>query len=539
MVAGADPVLIRGPQAFGAGAAPLLLQRTDARFMSNVRDELAEPLAHARLKATSLKPASAPLKLFQPVHRTFYVALTELVCDVPGRPRLDPNKIESAGLVVRRVQTRRNGQATRVYEGWMRAPDGTSGWAPLADPARGLSGEVGRFDDPDAARRRTPSTGSRGLDAQLALRRRGALLSESITDLFVLPPKVSEATGSTLLFGVLPTTSLATRLAPAAPAFGADEPIDLHPFFSVGKSNAIPWSSTLPNKQRIQTRPAALPSGSSTLGKYTAFLQQVVVQYDLLGDSPTAAELRELLNQIQLPFEQAPKQRGLADHIVAAANVLLLPPIDEQPGETLAQEAAREASQTVQMPSAWFERPSDAQLAAIRGAIGHAMRSRLDAFGREETQFGTPGDRFEALAFVRVRRPEDSPRCPPELFWTAQATAEFEIAPWYETGPGPMPVVQLPDPFAPGGLARFKPNVGFALPASIADVVRNNSPQDLLEGNGKRGSSLGIEWLCGFNIPLITLCAFIVLSLFLSLFQIIFWWLAFIKICIPIPKRQG
>src|SRR5262249_20391006 len=127
---------------------------------------------------------------------------------------------------------------------------------------------------------------------------------------------------------------------------------------------------------------------------------------------------------------------------------------------------------------------------------------------------------------------------PPDLFWT-QPTAEFQIAPWFDSGPGPMPVVPLPDPFGPGGLSRFKPNVGFALPSSIVDVVRNNSPDDLIKGNGQRGPSFGIGWLCGFNIPLITLCAFIVLSIFLSLFQIIFWWLAFIKICIPIPKRES
>jgi hypothetical protein len=50
------------------------------------------------------------------------------------------------------------------------------------------------------------------------------------------------------------------------------------------------------------------------------------------------------------------------------------------------------------------------------------------------------------------------------------------------------------------------------------------------------GGGLKLDWICGFNIPLITICAFFVLSIFLSLLNIIFFWLPFIKICIPFPS---
>ena len=36
--------------------------------------------------------------------------------------------------------------------------------------------------------------------------------------------------------------------------------------------------------------------------------------------------------------------------------------------------------------------------------------------------------------------------------------------------------------------------------------------------------------------PVITICAFIVLNIFLTLFNLIFGWLFFIKVCIPFPK---
>jgi hypothetical protein len=49
------------------------------------------------------------------------------------------------------------------------------------------------------------------------------------------------------------------------------------------------------------------------------------------------------------------------------------------------------------------------------------------------------------------------------------------------------------------------------------------------------GAGMSLGWICGFNIPLITICAFFVLNIFLSLLNIVFFWLPFIKICIPFP----
>jgi hypothetical protein len=53
------------------------------------------------------------------------------------------------------------------------------------------------------------------------------------------------------------------------------------------------------------------------------------------------------------------------------------------------------------------------------------------------------------------------------------------------------------------------------------------------------GAKLGLGWLCSFSIPLITICAFFVLNIFLSLLNIVFFWMAFIKICIPIPTVES
>ena len=85
-------------------------------------------------------------------------------------------------------------------------------------------------------------------------------------------------------------------------------------------------------------------------------------------------------------------------------------------------------------------------------------------------------------------------------------------------------------------MKNLKPNVAFQLPPGLFNTLANNSPKDFLDGKGKEGGvGIGIAWICSFSLPIITLCAFIVLNIFLQLFNIVFWWMLYIKICIPIP----
>ena len=44
--------------------------------------------------------------------------------------------------------------------------------------------------------------------------------------------------------------------------------------------------------------------------------------------------------------------------------------------------------------------------------------------------------------------------------------------------------------------------------------------------------------ICSLSIPIITLCAFILLFIIVQLLNIVFWWIAFFKICLPIPVKS-
>jgi hypothetical protein len=147
-------------------------------------------------------------------------------------------------------------------------------------------------------------------------------------------------------------------------------------------------------------------------------------------------------------------------------------------------------------------------------------------------RFDEPDAQYVLRAFVRLK-PDGV--CPARTEWSAYSEP-FVIAPWWE-GAGAAPVqVPLPDVTDRSLLTALKPNVAFVVPPSLQNLLSGN-PKDMLEGKGSTGN-LTLGWICGFNIPIITICAFIVLNIFLSLFDLIFRWMFFMKICVPFPKRS-
>ena len=49
---------------------------------------------------------------------------------------------------------------------------------------------------------------------------------------------------------------------------------------------------------------------------------------------------------------------------------------------------------------------------------------------------------------------------------------------------------------------------------------------------------LGIGYLCSFSLPAISICAMLSLSIILSLLNIFLGWMAWVKICLPIPEEK-
>jgi hypothetical protein len=132
------------------------------------------------------------------------------------------------------------------------------------------------------------------------------------------------------------------------------------------------------------------------------------------------------------------------------------------------------------------------------------------------------------------------PRCrslqPPLL---SDPTDEFAIAGYFDADAPSRPVrIALPPDAGIAALRRFRKNVGFM----TSKVLRNQLKRvpvvkEAIAGNLNPEGNFSLGEICSFSLPIITLCAMIVLILFVVLLNIAFWWMPFFRICFPIPKK--
>jgi hypothetical protein len=407
-----------------------------------------------------------------------------------------------------------------------------------------LLGKAALERDPDPARRRPPRfTGEPEIDAELA--RVGLDPAEDFVSLFPAEPALVAKLGRTLLFGVVPVTSSARSSETAA----KDEPdpsqwaAHLCRFFRkseqaapIGFPNqeitpalidialAMPDTAEAPVDIRLEkTRGAA---------RLIMLLRQLVQEFRLVRPPVAVAAEAEavvkILNELQLKFASG-ESAAAGDYLRRAGAVLF----EDEAGAALFDDGR--LPDKIAAPLAWpaFGEKFADRLRDSLMKLADGVRISTVAPAGSAGRFDEPGARYLVRAFMRVKC---SDACPPRLVWSPPSE-EFEIAEWYAPGPAAPPVVMLPDPFDRGFLSAAKPGVTFAVPASLANFL-NQDPKQILKGEAGKGGGFSIGFLCGFNIPIITICAFILLNIVLNLLNLIFRWIPFVKICIPLPKPK-
>lgn len=478
------------------GVAPTLLKLPAQDFLPTLFADLVQPDWRTRIAARTVAQSTS-LRLWLPIHQTFHLVLLDAHCLGFGQPRLDPKKFDGMGLVVRRVVVDDDG--IEREHGWLRADERILGWQSLADVAR----------DPDPAYR-PPSLRivPRELQPRLALRADPA--AETVVPLFVAPPEVCAATGRTLLYGLIPTTS-SERADDAVPTLNDQDFIaHLSPWLT-------PDAPPLPKAGATLTLAEAdAAADDSAIADFLRLLGQLEYELEVFGGA--GSTLHPLLNEVRIVIPDI-SSTPLGDWLKFATDVMLrrdgattqlvMPPLWPVFSADLAQRFANEA---LRIARTRFE--------AARTANALPASARFD----------TPGTRYRLRAFVRVKQPG---ACPPRLVWTEQPSAPYTLAPWFDPGDATPALIALP---SLADFKKLKPNVSFAVPPSLQAFLQGNDAEKVLKGDGgKGGPALSVQWICSFSLPIITLCAFIVLNIFLSLFNLIFGWLAFIKICLPIP----
>ena len=547
-------IVVSAPRDLALGKAPVILQRDDDDFIDAVLEDLRTTTGRAALAGSiaAERASDQTLKLFQPIQRRFHVALIEASCDVPGTPRIDPAKVDAAGMVLRRLRIDAKGNIT--LEGWMRASGRLRGW--LAVDRLGDA----QADPTPAARKARRATGRPQIDralAALVAQTDAALLNEHVIPMFVAPPDVCAQAGRTVAYGVVPTSS--SELASSAPdtaaafeGFGPDsqgftdhlmqplrglaytfphagEQFDSTWFEAIEQPGDAPPQGVVSNVAVIMsaavfatiTTERAAQRENAPLHKFVQLLRQVAFEFDAFGDSAQSKALFTLLQKITLtyalkPGEITPRTVKAGTFLESATRVLL----ERDP-----------AAGPLEMPKSW-PALGQADRNQLANAMSQSMQARFAAVKGRPGRFDEPDARYVLRAFVRLKA---DGVCPPRTIWS-DYSEPFVIAPWYE-GAGTPAQIALPDVSDRNLLKSLKPNVSFVLPPKLQNLL-GGSPKDMMEGKLNDGG-LSLGWICSFSIPIITLCAFIVLNIFLSLFDLFFRWMLFIKICIPFPKIGG
>jgi hypothetical protein len=542
------PHLLRGLSFGGASARPRIVQRTDQEFIPALLAEMATAEGRGKLASSDAKERDArgTLRLYQPVHRTFHVAMLEALCREVGFPRIDAAKLLGMGMVVRRVVPAAGvGDVDAEVHGWMRAGEKQErivGWTTL-DERR-------RTRDPDPAQRPAPrQAGHPVVDAWLAARAPDDGLAETVAPLFPMPPDVCAAAGRTILYGMVPLTSVESSDVPPAPQPVPDEVLArvLPPFLKAGTRN---WG---PGDEASSVY-ATWMDGLAGLGAFTdtpegkafrAVLDRTPMLYQLTDDERKALGVKgateaeaEARRRYDLPDDPGTAlvpagwtASPLGRELLAASEWLARRAPDgkpETPVFAVEETPQRQVGRRLRSARWTVARESARRIAAALKAL---MQARLATIHPAGGRYDDPDALYRVQAFIRVQRCCD---CPPELVWSAPSE-RFRIVPWFESGAAPPVRVTLPEAKL-DSLKKLKPNVTFVTPRSVADALQGMNLKDLAEGKGPGGGGLGLDLVCGFSIPIITLCAFIVLSIFLSLLNIIFWWLPLVKICIPLPR---
>lgn len=503
--------IISGVRAEGARGviAPTILRFTEADFVKVFLAEMRSPDWRERIEARRVAPGADGVPVIeQPVHRAFHLALVDARCLAAGMPRLDPGKIVSSGLVIRRL---RGG----AVAGWMRGKNGLPlGWRTV--PAGALD-PLSSYD-PDARLRRARLEGrNAALLARLdRLPGEGDAASEDTAPLFPVPPDIAAHTGSTFLFGFLPCASNETEPEesnPAPPFSHADVEARLPGLFGADRSGVTlpPVASNIARAEMVRPEDAPDAARGSGLRTLKSALTWLAQECGAFGGSAEAAAIRSALNGVTL---DGTSPSGYFDWLDAAQRTYLL----QDPAGT----------DPIRTPDTWPALSSGQRTALIDAALA-AMTVRWGDVAPLTGRYPSGRTRYELRCFVRIG---DCPDCPPRIAWSPPS-APFRVKPWYEGSDAPPIQIELP-PLSLDSLKQMKPNVAFKVPPELQQHLDRIDLGNLMDGKHTR-TSVSFGMICGFSIPIITICAFIILQIFLQLLNIVFQWLLWVRICIPFP----
>ncbi len=172
---------------------------------------------------------------------------------------------------------------------------------------------------------------------------------------------------------------------------------------------------------------------------------------------------------------------------------------------------------------------------ALRLRLVQALATSASALPTPKLTSWQNGGSYFVLPFVRTVCPNGCER----IFW-GQPSDAFAVAAAFDPDAARPSLIEMPSlADARKGAAM---GATFDMPPDLANVVNglnsNATVQQMMSGGGGSTGGLGIRFICSFSLPVITICAMIMLSVIINLLNIFLGWIAWVKICLPVPSKQ-
>jgi len=266
---------------------------------------------------------------------------------------------------------------------------------------------------------------------------------------------------------------------------------------------------------------------------------------DALITIRSSQQIEDDLESVKTSYDRKEPDAKWPDFLFPLADPKLTPPIPDLPISVVPKDALDERSRKVDELAKLIE-------AALPETPPAGANVPLNPLISQR-----PMDMRDGWFVVRCvfERPECGPIDPPLL---SEPTRAFQMAGFFDPDAPARPIrIALPVDTSPAGLRKFDKNTAFMISdmlcgqidrvkgMTLGDLVLSVLPwpfhQDLPKTDGGPCTAGGIEvgMICSLSIPIITICALLMLMIIVSLLDIIFRWMPFFIFCFPFPKFKS
>jgi hypothetical protein len=472
---------------------------------------------------------SFPLKLYQPVQARFYLVSASLTCRMPGLPDHTVNKKvgESVALVVRQLRPNPSAPAgdPSVYD-----PAKFNEYAWIAAP--GINGAPGTVGDQPEWTQASPATLVTG-EEQLPL-------SPSKTG--------SNGTARRILTGLIPASRRQQYIAARTVGNGNGNggastgaaPLDPRADMFC-RQVVTPWCLLEDWWNHLDTPPPLVPPTTALLALYTQNAQQ-----------SSALILADFANFLKLWIPdvwtaiQNNSNSGLTTTEAALYN-LLGAPLRQAISNAYQFDSQFETAGTgtpfppTGYPLFSLTDPGNATIVTTLLAAVTAALPPLSTVSQPPAQqplAQKPSDPMGNYWFI-VRCVYLRPQCGYNV--VSPPSRPFQMASYFDSdAPARRIQVALPLDTSAAALRKYDKGASFLLSPELQNqMARVTSLLGLSNGNIASPGGFSIGMICSFSIPIITICAMILLFVILIALNIVFFWMPFFKICLPVPGLKG